>query len=236
MARRRRSAGHALALMLALAAGAPREARAQLFFNGEGPSPLGSFASWVNSPTNTTNQVVFDRFSVPTGQIWTASAVFGEFSSFNVDPAVTALFWQIRTGMSSGAGVGTVVASGSGAAGIVGDRYTVAVAPLILGPGDYWLGMYADLTGVASSPNNPFFGPGTTDGTNSINASLDNAALWLTGPDAALAGGTVSSINDDISYGMHGQFISAVVPEPTTWALLGAGLLALGAVRRRRTS
>lgn len=235
MERRHRGAAPALALLLALAAGAPREAHAQLFFNGDGNS--GGYASWVNNPSNSLNQVVFDRFHVPVGQLWTGSAVFGDFSQFNVDPAVTTLFWQVRSGMSLGAGVGTVVASGAGLATIAGDRYTVATGPIVLGPGDYWLGMYADLAGVAlpPDPDNAFFGPRATSGTNSVNAVLDDAALWLISTDAALVGGNVTPISEDISYGMHGQFVVVAAPEPATWTLLGTGVLGLVAVRRRRT-
>jgi hypothetical protein len=239
MQRTRRTAATALALSLTLAAVAPRDAHAQLFFNGDG---LGfSSASFVNHPLYPAyqNQVIFDLFRVGAGQSWSASAVFGDFAQVAAVPPVSTVHWQVRSGMSFGTGLGTVVASGSGVATIVGTRYTVAVTPFVLGAGDYWLGMYADLAGVAQAPGRSvlFFGVQETAGASSVNAVLDDSALQLLDTDAALNGGTVGGApGADFSYGMQGQLVSAVVPEPGTWALLGTGLLSLAAVRRRRPS
>jgi hypothetical protein len=233
---RHRSPAAALALLATLAAAAPGEARAQLAHIGDGTS--GGHASWVNDPENQSNQIVFDSFVVPVGQTWHPGSIFADFEQFRVDPQVTALHWQIRSGMSAEADVGTVVASGAGAAAISGNRYTVTVDGVTLGPGEYWVGMYADLAGITSLPfpDDPFFGPMAATGAGSANAPRDGRSLLLIEPDADLTGGFVEEFAQDISYGIDGTIVVSAVPEPGTWTLLATGMLALGVARRRRVT
>lgn len=236
MTNRRSRITLALATLAALTA-APVAARAQtLYYGGD---PVGSsYASWINHPTNSVNQPIFDDFVIASGNVWTITGVFGTMSSY-VTPPPTTLLWQIRTGMVAGGSTGTAVAGGSGAFTQSGNVYSLAISPLTLGAGTYWLSLYADLSGAdplvdPNDPNSsPFFGTESTGGANAINAPGDGHSIWLVGADANNVGGTANDVTADMSYGVNGVSATAT-PEPATWALLAGGLLALAAVRRRR--
>jgi hypothetical protein len=218
----------ALALGLGTFVGSASTSEAQLYYGGD-PGSGGSFASWINNPANTLNQIVFDNFLVGGGG-WTISSVFGNLVAFDVVPMVTTLSWEIRTGMSVG-NVGSVVAAGGGGFAVNGSRHTIATAPIFLAPGTYWLSIFADLNGNGGT--DPFIGPQATQGLNSVNAVLDNQAVWLVGADAFNFGGSANPISHDFGYGVDGQAIG-VVPEPGTFVLIGTGLAGLVLARRRR--
>jgi hypothetical protein len=224
-----RLAGLAVALMLSLGS-APSLAESTLTYGGDAQN--NSYASWTNILLypGWVNQIVFDNFSVPPDTQWDITAVFANGKVF-VDPPISALNWEIRQGMVTGGSTGSTVASGSGTYSYViaegfNDRFTVATPGLVLGSGEYWLGIWADL----STAVNFNVGIGQTGGANSVNALGDGRGIWLVGADAANQGGNSSNIAVDLSYGLVGN----VVPEPGSALMFTLGLCGLVAARHLR--
>lgn len=214
---------------MVLAVGAPLQASAQVLTYGGDAAPQGSaLGSYVNHPSlPVANSIVFGDFQVADGFTWTVTGVFGTFGN-SAMPMVSVLNWQIRQNMAAGTGVGSVVASGSGAftqtANPSGTQFTIATPAFALAAGTYWLGIYADLSGTT---NGGLFSTRSTTGANGVNALSNNRSLWL------LNNSSVREIGTDVSLGVRGMS-KAVVPEPATVALLAVGLAGLVVVRRRR--
>ena len=237
----RRLPSRSLALLiLAIAAqfGTVSNARAQVLTYGGDPDRSFSYASWINNPSNSFNQIIFDNFAVGSGFHWDVTGVFGALGSSAYSPRVSVLNWEIRQGMVVGGSTGTVVTAGSGAFLLSGNVHTIAVNPFTLQSGTYWLGIWADLSGTSSGdPNNPdvYVGIEQTSGANSANATADMQAIWLLGADGSNVGGNASLADSDFSFGVLGtSTANTVVPEPGSVLLMGSGLVALGFVVRRR--
>ena len=218
---------HALAALLLAAA--PAAARAQLWFNGEGAGNSAN-SSYVGGSTPG-GSVVFDNFLVPAGEVWTVNTVFGDFATEDLG-RLQQLHWQVRQGLVPGSALGTAVAGGLDPFTRVGERHTFAVAPFVLTPGEYWLGVWADMSALPPG-GSPYFGPRkATGGVNGVNSLLDGVFSYVSTPDGNIEAGTATDPFDaDFALGLDGTI--AAVPEPGTWGLLGAGLLLLGAARRR---
>ena len=56
------------------------------------------------------------------------------------------------------------------------------------------------------------------------------------GESVSFAGAANQIVFDDVTFGSSTPGMINTAPEPGTWALLGAGLLGLGGVARRRRS
>jgi PEP-CTERM motif len=207
-----RAAVLALALTAAFALNTTAIAQA-LWYNGDF-NGVGYHANGIN--TSDSNSQVFDDFIVPTGQLWDVTAVF---SDNLLSTVVTGALWEIRTGCSPGNQC-TLVDSGStqtplvtttGRSGFGYAEFMVEVSGInvTLGPGTYWLNVEPIGNGTGHSLNT------TTSGANCVGMPCGND-----GNSFFVPGGFST---DDFSMGV----IGTVVPEPTTWALLGAGLSAL---------
>jgi hypothetical protein len=110
------------------------------WYNGDRMIGIPGWSNWYVSTSEYAR--VYDNFVVPNGG-WTISGVFANHTFYNAPP-VTQAAWEIRSGMSPGAG-GTLVASGIDTATQTYDpalnTYGIEVDGLQvqLQPGTYWL-------------------------------------------------------------------------------------------------
>jgi hypothetical protein len=181
------------------------------------------------------SSAVYDNFTV-TGGGWQVTDLFANLL-FNY--GTSGADFEIRSGVSAGNG-GTVHFSGLGQAAtqIATGRewngwteYTVKISNLnvTLAPGEYWLVVRSVTFSCGSG--HLLSRAGSTTGANSIGGPIGDGNSFFTGPGANfvttnqfLGAGTW-----DFSFGVNGT----VVPEPSTFVLIGVGLAAL-AFRRRR--
>jgi hypothetical protein len=95
---------------------------------------------------------------------------------------------------------------------------------------DFYPSVYATTNGTFSPVNNP---SDPNPGNYTASASVSNQAFsWANGQDLWIRW-TITGDNADFNVGIDNVSFVAV-PEPTTWALLAAGLSALVIFRRRR--
>jgi hypothetical protein len=229
-----------VAAVSALAVGA---AQAQLLYSN-GPAVDGAGLSILQNPPNTTlglgiqigsGNAAADDFVVG-GPGWNVSSLaFFSYQTGATSFTFTSANWSVVAGDVNS---GTVVASGTAAAvtngGLMGYRVStttltntqrpifrvaVDVPDFTLAPGSYWLRW--SLSGsLASGPWQP---PRSDDAPGNLHQALTGGAFapWVD---------TGSLVSYDAPFEVYG----APVPEPGTYALMLAGLAAVGAVARRR--
>ena len=223
-----------------LSPGAAHAGSTTLWYNGDDDGRDG-----LLNEVGSTNELIYDNFIVPTGDIYTITGVFS--NDLMPNPAVATAYWEIREGVSAGNG-GTFVASGdsadtvtaTGRTGRVGNgtdnEYTNQVAVSVtLGAGTYWLAVAPDVAGGAyitttSGANAVGFPPGNDGNSFSSSTSFGDNFTPTTNPTLEGPG------TWDYSMGIIGTAaLVAPVPEPSWAALLPtAGLILLGHRRRRR--
>ncbi len=248
----------AIATAAAAVSATPRAAHAQLFsqadlvtnpgggFGGADLSAVQNVSLGLNAQGffNTPNlQRAADNFSV-TGGPWniTSFRFFGWLANSGTTSPFDFISWRVwdarpgDVGASVVAGdISTNALQSTGFTNIYRAfdaaptntqrpiMYIDAVAAVTLGPGDYWLEWVFDVpSGIGFIP------PVTIPGV----ASTGNGRLY-NGP----ANTWVDAMDGDNAQGLPFQVfgtVNTVVPEPGTYTLLGAGVLALAFVRRRK--
>lgn len=211
---------------------------AGLIFDNGDPDGGGAVATGLNYNTSTNipdAYTLFDNFSLAAATTVTA-VNFSTWEGGGVSYVDTVLTFFDDTPkpsslIFSGTFVGSRTANGEI---LVGDNqpgydYTIAGLSLSLAPGTYFIGISNGINGLGS------FGAAST-GTGQ---SLPGGYGQHTGPAAAGAplfgltesGPSPSSLPGHLSFSLEG---STAVPEPSTLAIMGLGLIGLAGYGRRR--
>jgi hypothetical protein len=143
-------------------------------------------------------------------------------------------YWEIRTGISEGNG-GTLVASGTspmhqsttGRSDFGYTEYTdlLGVDVNLTGGIEYWMAVVPN----APSQDNRSFNTNTF-GLNSVGTQTNNEQYW----NSAFFGVNFTNANNEGVFQTFSQGIGT--PEPSSFIMLGSGLVAVAGVVRRRLS
>lgn len=226
-------------LCVGAAAWPAQAAEAQLFYHGD-PGP-DAYTSAINIPNaEALSSRAASGFRVQAGSSWRVEGLFA--NAYLADPLglIEHIRWEIRTGVSFGSAVGSVLHTGASSFSRTETAFPQAtrvelhtLPALHLSEGDYWLTMFVDLAGTPGiyGPNGTNFGIFETAGTN---ASGANALLsyWLLG-ETSSAEPSFSSPRSGFSMGIRGKVVSTV-PEPDALSLMPLGIVGIALLLRRR--
>lgn len=173
--------------------------------------------SSINTEFLASNQAAVG-FTVPANQPWSLDSVVFGLSAPSGSANVTATLFTAVSGTP-----GSAVGSWSSLQAVTGStrqKYTFADGPSSIAPGDYFVVLTSD------AAFNVF---ASAEGANSAPTAQNNSgwsfASWL--------GNQGAGWNSNLM--VAGSAVS-IVPEPSTYALAGVGLVAAGLLRRYRKS
>jgi len=169
--------------------------------------------------------------------VTTGSVAVAGLSTNNLSQLTpTALYWEIRSGVSEGNG-GTLLASGSatgnnflqtptGRSGFGYTEYTdVGLASVNLTAGTYWEAVVPVCTTCAGRSFNS-----NTFGLNQVGTNIPNQQFF----NSSFFGANFTNANNEGVFQAFSSGVWTEVPEPSSMIMLGTGLLAAAGVVRRR--
>lgn len=208
-------------------------ASAQLWRNGS----FDGFGALASARIGTIDARVYDNFRV-SGTGWHVTSLYAEILT-NFVPEFA--YWEVRSEMSNGLGgimlhsVTSSVSSVTSLGDALGLNHVAlrigGFDPFVIGPGTYWLT-------IAPVGTEGLAYLGTTGGANGINAVRDRRFLWDSPTYGSVFNESPSQfpVATDFAYGLDGESLDSVVPEPSSIVLLatGLGIFGLAGWRRRR--
>lgn len=213
-----------------------------LYYGGDFNPGYANANGLLNEANASGQAQVYAAFTVPTGQIWNITGLFG--NNFMTYIAQTA-DWSLRSGMSDGNG-GVILFSGNTTPQVTDtgvndfgvEIYSVAVTGLSgiqLGAGTYWLSLVPD---CASCVGNSYLA--NTDGSNAYGPVGPASLNWFNWPTFSYnyTNANTQGTFPTFSAGVIGTLANGV-PEPAALGMFGLGLLLAGGfvvLRRRRAT
>jgi len=207
-----------------------------LWYNGDW-NGVNGLANERN--TAVTQAAVYDDFNVTAPLGWNVTAVFSDNLENTV---ITAADWEIRTGISEG-NAGTLIASGTTNSPVVTligvcqefCEYRIEVTalnvflPMLPSGQHYWLNVAPVGNGTGRSFNT------TTSGANCVGTPCGNDQNAFFNSTFFGAYFT-STANESQPYDFSNGVIGTVIPEPSPWATMALGAVALIGARQLRWS
>jgi PEP-CTERM motif len=217
----------------------------QVFFSYGGTNYYYLTYDMVDTGPAVNSDQLYDNFLVPANQTVTVTgfyALIGDPDPSNPNPLAD---WDVRTNLSA-TSLGTDVASGTSTTATTTwttisqnlngepsfDLAITLTTPLTLTGGPSGTTYWFNVAPLDPNYYNLFVGLDTTHG-NAVGQPLDDDSLLVV--NSSTMGNSIQPQNFDASMGvLTGGVSTASAPEPATFVLVGAVLMGLGLIRRRR--